>query len=138
MFDDVIVPLLLTKTLGQVKGKTRFQKLMFLVKKSAEKEGIGGLNFDFKIYLYGPFSNDLSREIDELVRRGYLNERIAHTCSNYEIYLYNLSGKGEDFLEAAVEKELISMDIAGVINKVVDKYAALPLPQLVKEAYNQF
>ena len=138
MFEDVLVPLLLTKTVGQVKGKTRFQKLMFLVKRHAEKEGVKGINFDFQIYLYGPFSHDLSREIYDLVRQGFIVERTEQTCSNYEMHLYKLSKKGEDFLEAARSKELVSTKIACIINDVVTTYSTLPLPQLVKEAYKQF
>jgi uncharacterized protein YwgA len=137
VFEHVFVPLMLAESLGEVRGKTRFQKLVFLVQRGAEKEKTGfDLNFD--IYLYGPFSQELSLVIDDLVRRGDIEESIEQIPPYYEMHTYKLTNKGREMLRDARTKKLMSTRIAHIVRDISEKYGHLPLAKLVEEAYRQF
>jgi len=139
MFENILAPLILTEALESVNGKTRFQKLMFLIQKTAAKEKImESTNFSFSLYLYGPFSQDLSSAIDDLVRSGYLNEFVEQNPPSHELHVYRLTDKGRDFLEDAKAKKLVSRDLTAIVRSISQKYGALPLRSLVDEAYKQF
>lgn len=138
LFEQVLVPLLLAETLGAVNGRTRFQKLVFLVQRCIEKAGQEGLEFDFSIYLHGPYSQDLRLRIDELVRNRYLDEMVEQTPPKYEMHVYRLTNKGRELLRVAKTKKLVSVETARAVRDVVERYGDLSLPQLVNEAYKQF
>lgn len=129
---------MLTDTLKKVNGRTRFQKLMFLVQKKAESEKIEGLDFKYEIYLYGPFSRELSSAIDDLVDKGYLEEQKTETHLGYTKYVYRLTGKGRKLLVYAKGKKLLAASVQQAISEVVDDYGETALPELVEKAYEQF
>jgi len=128
---------MLAESLGEVRGKTRFQKLVFLVQRCAEKEKTDfDLNFD--IYLHGPFSQELSLVIDDLVRRGDIEESIEQIPPYYEMHTYRLTDKGREMLRNARTKKIIPTRIAHIVRDTSEKYGRLPLTKLVEEAYRQF
>jgi uncharacterized protein YwgA len=61
--------LALVNLAGQIEGRTRFQKMVYILK-------CKGVAFPekFKYHYYGPFSVDLQLEIDDLVSRNLLRE----------------------------------------------------------------
>lgn len=138
MFERIIVPLMLTDTLKKVNGRTRFQKLMFLVQKKTESQKIEGLDFKYEIYLYGPFSRELSSAIDDLVDKGYLEEQKTETNLGYTKYVYRLTGKGRKLLAFAEGRKLLSASVQHAISEVVDDYGETALPELVEKAYEEF
>lgn len=138
MFESKLVPLILADTLHLVDGKTRFQKLMFLVQREAEENGIEGLGFNYEIYLHGPFSRQLNSVIDDLVNEGYLEEKTTETPSGYTKYIYTLTSRGRRLMKEAKTKKLLSPQMLKSIRNVLDEYGDLPLSQLVDEAYKQF
>ena len=57
-------PLLLAHACGMdpIRGRTRFQKMMFLLHEEMEKEGAGGrMGLRFVPHYYGPYSGMLQR-----------------------------------------------------------------------------
>ena len=101
----------LIKECKNVKGRKRFQKLVYLSKAA-------GIPFyeSFEWNNYGPFSKELAQEIDALCKLGLVEEEI----NNLE-YDYVLTKKGDDFLDK-------------MWSKVSDKYEKLSkiLPLLNK------
>ena len=138
MFERFLVPLVLANTLNQVNGKTRFQKLMFLIQKEAERNEIKELDFDYEIYLHGPFSRELGLIIDDLVDKRYLEEESVETLSGYTKYVYTLTAKGEELVKHAMDKKLLPPEVLKCVKEILTKYGDIPLPHLVEEAYRQF
>jgi uncharacterized protein YwgA len=138
MFERILVPLLLTDILDSVDGRTRFQKLTFLIQKDALENEIKDLDFGYEIYLHGPFSRELSTVIDTLTKEGYLEEKTTETSSGYTKYLYRLTSKGKELVRDAKKKRLLSAKMMKSITKIIDRYGTMPLSQLVEEAYKQF
>ena len=99
----------LIKECKNIKGRKRFQKLVFLAKAA----GIP-FNESFEWNNYGPFSKELAQEIDTLCKLGLIEEEL-----NNSEYYYTLTKKGEGFLDE-------------MWSKVSDKYERLSkiLPML--------
>ena len=138
MFEEILIPLQLIDALGRITGKTRFQKLIFLIQKEAEREGIEGLKIEYGIHYYGPFSSELASTIENLSLRGFIQENAEMTPSGYMRCDYRLTDKGRELLHNAIEKGAISPELRRIVQKIADDYGELPLPQLVQEAYRQY
>src|SRR5437660_8101092 len=106
MMEEILVPLLLTSVLTAVQGRTRFQKLVFLVQKKAEAKKIPSSKYRFELYHYGPFSADLSTQLERLVSMGYLTMIPETTPGGYTGYQYRLTSSGEAFMEEMSAKQM--------------------------------
>lgn len=77
---------------GQVNGRKKLQKMIFISKK---------FDFDFQqrynFHFFGPFSEELSLQIEELANLGFIQE-VKETKSGYSQYNYELSEKGAEYL----------------------------------------
>jgi len=138
MFEEVLAPMILASILSEIRGRTRFQKLMFLVQKKAKGEGLSGISYDFKLYLHGPFSVSLNHIIDDLVSHNYLTETLEETPAGYVMHVYAITSHGKSVLNKAKDKGLITLQMLQTIQEIAHKYGELPLPLLVEEAYAQY
>jgi uncharacterized protein len=72
---------------GTFHSRKRMQKLVFLLQAAG-----GPLEADYELHHYGPYSEDLARLTDGMVREGLLEERMeAHSYG--EQYSYRLSAE---------------------------------------------
>ena len=138
MLEKMLTPLVLVCVMGEVNGKTRFQKLMLLVQKNVSKAIVSKLDYGFNMHYYGPFSTELSSIIDNMVRRNYLQEDLEATSSGYLRYTYRLTPEGQAIVEGVLQKELIPSGLIKTVRKIVAYYGNLPLDLLVRKAYEQF
>ena len=138
MFEETLIPLTLVECLGHMDGKTRFQKLVFLIQKEANSRGLSDIDLHFELYYYGPFSRQLSSVLSGLVKEGYLTLHIERTTKGYIKYVYSLTDAGMNLLERASEKRLIDTNLTHAIREVAEKYGSLELSELVNQAKSQF
>lgn len=138
MFEEILVPLLLCDILGRLRGKTRFQKLVYLIQDEATAKDIQRSSFIYKLSHYGPFSAELSSVLDDLQNRGLLKERVELTLSGYERYVYSITEKGRRLLERSKRKSLLSKRLMEIVNDVADEFGDVPLSELVDEAYGRY
>lgn len=70
----------LLKYVGVIKGRTKFQKMVYILQNN-------GISFSekFRYHYYGPYSSELQLEIDELVDRGIFKEKEEGPSSKYEL-----------------------------------------------------
>lgn len=77
---------------GQVNGRKKLQKMIYISKKN---------NYDFQqrynFHFFGPYSEELSIQIEELANLGFIQE-VKETKSGYSQYNYELSPKGKEYL----------------------------------------
>lgn len=112
---------------GIIQGRTRLQKLVFLLKNKYEIP----LSFDFTSYYYGPYSSGLSDYIDSMISYGLLEEKRVHLGKDIDRYDYHLTEKGRNLLQEQVEKEFQEdKPIANAITKLKEENTS----KLVKEA----
>jgi uncharacterized protein YwgA len=70
----------LLKCVGVIKGRTKFQKMVYIL----QNQGVS-FSEKFKYHYYGPYSSELQLEIDELVDRGIFKEKEEGPSSIYEL-----------------------------------------------------
>jgi len=138
VFEDIAVPLLLAGNMGEIHGRTRLQKLIFLVQDIAATEETSSSNFGFELYRYGPYSRELSTQLNVLVSKGYLRMDPEPTISGHARYCYSLTPEGKTLLNDMKNQGMFDHKLQDVISKVSDKYGELKLPKLVRVAYKHF
>jgi uncharacterized protein YwgA len=84
--------LFLFKEAGEVIGRKKLQKIVYISKKC---------NFDFQerfnFHFYGPFSEELSLQVEELTNLGFVYE-VKENKGGYSQYKYALSEQGSEYL----------------------------------------
>ncbi|WP_338835722.1 YwgA family protein [Neomoorella thermoacetica] len=80
----------LLTAVGEVHGRKKLQKMVYLLQEQgyAFKESFG-------YHLYGPYSEELSTEVDEMKFLGLLEEKVETTVYGYKQYIYSLSERGK-------------------------------------------
>jgi len=77
---------------GEVVGRKKLQKIVYITQKLKFE-----FNQRFQFHFYGPYSETLSLEIEELCQLGFLEEMLEDK-GNYNVYRYQITDKGKDFL----------------------------------------
>ncbi len=112
----------------RIHEETRLQKLVFL----AEREMLGrrykGFNYNFIRLDYGPYSRDLRKDLETLLRAGVIKDDDARG--------FILTDKGRELLRRLSKFFERNSDVLHIILKVLNEYGRLPLDQLLKEVYD--
>lgn len=77
-------------------GVTRIQKIMFLSELASWEKKIGGLDYQFIRYHFGPFSSELGEDIDRFCKRKLIES--WHSDSS-DINAYRLLPEGRELFE---------------------------------------
>lgn len=84
--------LALFKQTGEIVGRKKLQKMVFIAQK---------MNVPFyekyQLHMFGPYSEELSVRMEEVCQLEFVSE-IKEKKSGYQQYRYQLSGKGDTFL----------------------------------------
>lgn len=92
MFKDHAKIIHAIATVGEISGRKKLQKIVFIAKK---------LSFPFQekyqFHFYGPYSEELTLRIEELCNMGYLKE-VKEKRAGYYQYCYSVTETGRDFL----------------------------------------
>lgn len=85
-----------------VRGRTRFQKMMFLLWKGMEGEGGGGglSGLGFAPHHYGPYSRQLQDDIEGLIGEGMIGEEVVESPAGQYAYRYRVTERGAATAEA--------------------------------------
>lgn len=92
MLKDHTKLLLLFKQVEELVGRKKLQKIVYIAKK---------LNFPYneryKFHMFGPYSEELTLQIEELCNLGFILEQ-KENKSGYTQYRYTLTEEGTNFL----------------------------------------
>ncbi|WP_134702437.1 YwgA family protein [Ammoniphilus sp. YIM 78166] len=84
--------LYLLEQAGEVVGRKKLQKIVYITQKLQYD-----FNQKFQFHFYGPYSEELTLEVEELCQFGFLQE-ILEDKGNYNVYRYRITDKGKEFL----------------------------------------
>ncbi|WP_336358500.1 hypothetical protein [Haloarcula sp. CGMCC 1.6347] len=133
---EKLIPLaLLDASEGSLNGKTRLQKLAFLL----DEQELGD-QFDaysFKKYDYGPFSKRLLEDIEALERKGLVDISKSRTMGGNQRYDYELTDTGSEVIEQLLGVD----DVEKVFNaaeNTVNKYKDMSLRDLIEHVYDEY
>ncbi len=138
VLEKTMFPLLLAERFQPLYGKTRFQKLTFLLQELARRKHVKGPDFEYVLYLHGPFSFELSKTIDSLVHDGYLYRSLETTRSGHEVNVFDLTRKGKDVLSIAKDNKFVTPNQVDLVRRIASRYDGYQLDDLVSEAYRAF
>ncbi|WP_126428972.1 YwgA family protein [Brevibacillus marinus] len=82
----------LVELLGEVTGRKKLHKMVYIAKKMQ-------IDFDerFQFHMYGPYSEELTVRVDELCSLGLLDEQ-KESKGAIELYRYTVNELGREFL----------------------------------------
>jgi uncharacterized protein YwgA len=83
---------------GEVTGRKKLQKMIFIAKKMKFP-----FQEKFQFHFYGPYSEELTLQIEELCNMGFIEET-KEEKGNYFQYRYEVIAEGKKFLETFEEE----------------------------------
>ncbi len=121
---------------GKIECKTKFQKLIFL----AQTEERALTTYKFEKYHYGPFSFDLSDDIEALSKTGFVREEVVgYGSSSGKLMIkhtFSLTPDGKKELQVSEH----NLDKTGVqaISSSVKKWNSAQLDKVLKYVYGKY
>lgn len=121
-----------------VEGRTRLQKLMFLIQQRLEDQG-GAIKwgYSFEPYDYGPFAKALYDDLDELQRRSLVKERERCLDDDVIQYDYVLTKDGGEYVREKLDNSHFD-SLTITAESVKDEFNDMPLQQLIDYVYTEY
>jgi uncharacterized protein YwgA len=123
-----------------IEGRTRLQKLVFLMQKRLEEAGEDPLqsdDYEFVPYDYGPFSKELYDDLDETIARGMVEGREEDLGEDKVKYDYEIQDQGKQWVGDQLSKEE-AQRILGLAEEIKDEYGDVNLSDLIDEVYSRY
>lgn len=129
-----------------IQGRTRLQKMIFLLQKEFEEDE-GGLpisdKYSFTPYDYGPFSQPLYADLDELrgendAGEGFIDERSETFDKGKVKYQYVLTPTGKSFVEEELADDETFQKILTKAEGIKEEFNHLPLQQVIDRVYSEY
>lgn len=124
MIKDIEKLLVILKKLGTIAGRTRFQKIIFLMK---NKDGIP-FDYNFIPYYYGPYSAELQLEINLLEAADLLQV----VPQDGILYMHRLTSEGERMAEK-IERKMEPLE-KEMLESAIKNYRRKSTSSLIREA----
>ncbi len=124
----------------QINGRTRFQKLIFLMQKEGNLNKLEPTDtYRFEPYDYGPFSSDLYDDLDEHIERDLIEDSMEEMDEEEDIveYKYQLKSEGKDFVKRHISSEEIQ-EVVQEAKRIVHEYENMHLPELINIVYSKY
>jgi uncharacterized protein YwgA len=85
--------LVLFQEAGTIEGRKKLQKIVYISKKF-------NFNFNekFNFHFYGPYSEELTLQVEELANLGFIKE-VKENKGSFSQYKYELSTQGREYLQ---------------------------------------
>jgi len=123
-----------------IEGRTRLQKLVFLMQKRLEEAGEDPLqsdDYEFVPYDYGPFSKELYDDLDETIGRGMVEDREEDLDEDKVKYDYEIQDQGKQWVRDQLSKEE-AQRILELAEEIKDEYGDVYLSDLIDEVYSRY
>lgn len=123
-----------------IEGRTRLQKLVFLMQKRLEEAGEDPLqsdDYEFVPYDYGPFSKELYDDLDATIARGMVEGREEDLGEDKVKYDYEIQDQGKQWVGDQLSKEE-AQRILELAEEIKDEYGEVNLSDLIDEVYSRY
>lgn len=128
-----LLPILLVDVSGgTIRGRTRFQKLVFLFQQSHKTDGSG---FKFYPWDYGPYSKELQEYLNALVSTGLVAETpVLLDTGGKRIYEYHLTAPGRHYLRERINSPE-GKRMTSQVEQMWKEWGTRPLDELIHHVY---
>jgi hypothetical protein len=113
---------------GVVYGATRLQKMVFASEALGRKNKISTFNYKFIRWHYGPYSSEISEDLDLLSKKNLVK------C---EDNIFSITGDGREMLTKAIHL-IQQLNINDILNEVIQDYIQMPLDDLLNNIYKDY
>jgi uncharacterized protein YwgA len=139
MIDRELIPLaLLNAKEGQeIEGRTRLQKMVFLIQQETEdaSESLPG-TYNYVPYDYGPFARDLYDDLDRLKDKGVIVEEQEEMADGIIKYNYRLGPNAESYFENHPQSKI--QEVQTRAEDVKKKFNNKSLAELIDLVYSKY
>ena len=126
---NIIIELMVIDASGEIRGRTRLQKTMFLLKEEYKMP----ITLHFEPYFYGPYSEELTYDLETLKAFKVIEEERVRINDYYE-YRYKLTPKGKQILTKLLNSNQNLRKLHEDIKVHVKELNKIPLKDLVAKA----
>ena len=124
-----------------IEGRTRLQKMVFLLQKELEqREQFGGTvpTYDFIPYDYGPFSRDLYDDLDAMIDQQFVDDAEEPLQSGKVKYIYEIEDDGQELVKSEVKRWEEVQEVLNVAREVKREYNDMLLSDLIEFVYSEY
>jgi uncharacterized protein YwgA len=124
-----------------IEGRTRLQKMVFLMQKELEQRdqsGAIGLEYDFIPYDYGPFSKKLYDDLDAMIEQEFVEDAEEPLQSGKVKYIYEIEDDGEDLVDSEKKTWSNAIAIFQLAQEVKEEYNFMLLSELIEYVYSEY
>ena len=124
-----------------IEGRTRLQKMVFLMQKELEQRGQSGAvetEYDFIPYDYGPFSKELYDDLDAMIDQEFVDDTEEPLRSGKVKYIYEIEGDGEDLVDSEAETWEDADAIMQLAQEIKEDYNDMLLSELIEYVYSEY
>ena len=136
---------------GRLEGITRLEKLVFLLQKESQLGALLDEDPEFHPHHFGPFSSKIYQAVETLEAAGLILEHTKYSGSAedawetvnilgedapYTSREFELTDRGRRYFQA-LRKE-VPAEFDDQVGKIKDRFASMPLRQLVRYVYKQY
>lgn len=123
-----------------VRGRTRFQKMMFLLREEMERMGRDdSVELGFVPHHYGPYSRQLQDDIEALIGEGMIEERPEESQAGQYMYRYRATGRGNgmarSLLDPRYEEYGLDREAYEVVCRIKKRVNGMEIRDLLEEVY---
>jgi uncharacterized protein YwgA len=124
---DLLLLLVTLEKSNRIVGRTRLQKTVFLLREKFKVP----FRFVFRKYFYGPYSDDLSDVIENLVALGMVDETKRYLADGVIQYSYRLTKFGDSFLATHLTQKQYRRPPMSDLVKGLQELNQIPTPSLI-------
>lgn len=133
-----IYPLVLLYSMhnGEIKGRTRLEKLIFAIQKRLIEDmkwGITANNYDFRPFNFGPFTEEVFDDVESLKLLSLVNIE-----EEGDEQIYSLTSKGTVVVENLIAQKRLTPEFLSEIRKIAKNLGELTLEKLVEKVYKEY
>lgn len=124
-----------------VEGRTRLQKMVFLLQKELEKRGkseVTGVEYQFIPYDYGPFSKELYDDLDTMIDQELVEDTEETLSSGKVKYVYEIKDAGEEQVVSQSEERQEATEILELAREIKKEYNNELLSDLIEYVYSEY
>lgn len=119
-----------------LEGRTRLQKLLFLIQQRMDSRGKSlDRGYNFVAYDYGPFSKEIYDDIESLIDRGLVAEGAKKLDDGVIKYDYELTEEGREYVSDSSDE---LGDRLEIVEDVKDEFKGAELQEIIDYVYSKY
>jgi uncharacterized protein YwgA len=139
MIDRELLPLALLQAQEgeEIEGRTRLQKMVFLIQQETEAEGsdLPG-KYDYVPYDYGPFARELYDDLDRLQEKDVIKEEQVEMRDGKIKYNYTLGPNASSYINNLPEHKI--RQVQAKAEDIKERFNDKRLTKLIDIVYSEY